>query len=125
MNKETLRRRLAPILNFGANPTRNLILLLSGFGITLLGLGLVLAAQYMFGNSMTQEVIAAGGVVLIGLGLCIAAIGYLCLSVISLIRYILHDPNSKTETTNRGSTSSVTKKDAHSPSEPHDQSESR
>ena len=99
MNKHVLRTKLAPILNFGANPTRNLIMLLSGFGVTLLGLGLVLIAEYVFGGSVTQEIIAATGVVLIAVGLCVAGLGYLCLSVISLIRYILHEPSKESSST--------------------------
>jgi hypothetical protein len=121
MDKETLKKRLAPILNFAADSTRNLILLLSGFGITLFGLGLVLIAEYLFGNTITQEVIAAIGVVLIGVGLSVAAIGYLCLSVLSLIRYLLHEPTDRSP---KEVTSSATKTDDHSPSTPLDQSES-
>jgi hypothetical protein len=86
------------LLNFSQHTQRNLVILISGFSVTLLGLLLVILAEFFFGQSIRQEILALIGVALIVIGLTAAAIGYFCLSVLSLVRYILYKPNKSKPT---------------------------
>ncbi len=87
------------LLNFSQHTQRNLVILISGFSITLIGLLLIILAEFFFGQSVKQEILALLGVLLVLIGLTAAAIGYIFLSVLGLIRYILHKSDSTPKST--------------------------
>lgn len=67
---------------------QNLIWLLSGFGLCVLGLVLILLAEYLFGQSLQQELLALLGIILMAGGLILAAAGYLSLSLLRVLRFL-------------------------------------
>ena len=88
MKWATLKMRL---IKQADNFQQNLILLLSGFGLCMLGILLVTTAEFLFGQSLQQEMIALLGVILIVLGVLLAAAGYISLSVLRLVRFLMND----------------------------------
>lgn len=70
---------------------QNLMLLLIGFATCLLGLLMVLMAEYWFGQSLQQEIVALFGLILVGVGVIIAATGYISLSLLRLMKFIQKD----------------------------------
>jgi hypothetical protein len=78
------------------NFQQNLILLLSGLGLCLLGLLLVTMAEYMFGQSLQQELVALVGIALIAIGGLLAIAGYLSLSLLRIFRVLVTDEKKKT-----------------------------
>ncbi|WP_200834062.1 hypothetical protein [Nitrincola tapanii] len=69
----------------------NFFLLLLGFGIFLLGLMLVTAAEFTLLPSLGQELMALAGLILIGLGSILAFVAYLCLSILRVMRFLDSD----------------------------------
>ena len=75
------------------NPRQNLALLGIGFVIFFVG-GLVLgAAEFALKSSITQEILALLGLIILSVGIILAAIGYLSLSVLRILRFISDDKN--------------------------------
>lgn len=72
-------------------PRENFMLLLSGFGIFMLGLLTLGTAQYLLPGSLIAELIALIGLLILGGGIILAAIGYLSLSVLRILRFLDSD----------------------------------
>ncbi|QEW07663.1 hypothetical protein [Nitrincola iocasae] len=72
-------------------PRENFMLLLSGFGIFMLGLLTIGIAQFLLPGSLMAELVALFGLVLLGGGIILAAIGYLSLSVLRILRFLDSD----------------------------------
>ncbi len=96
MNRPSLKRRLIKLLIKRAdNFQQNLILLLSGFGLCMLGILLVTIAEFLFGQSLQQELVALLGIVLIIIGILLAMTGYISLSILRLFRFLISDEDKK------------------------------
>lgn len=96
MNRPSLKRRLIKLLIKRAdNFQQNLILLLSGFGLCMLGILLVTIAEFLFGQSLQQELVALLGIALISIGILLAMAGYISLSLLRLFRFLLSDEDKK------------------------------
>lgn len=74
---------------------QNFVLLLAGFAICMLGLVLIMLAEYWFGSSVKQEVAALFGLGLVVIGVVLAGVGYISLSVLRLIRFLHQDNPDK------------------------------
>ena len=92
MKWSAVKRR---IIKQADNYQQNLIWLLSGFGLCMLGILLVTIAEFLFGQSLRQELVALLGIILIVLGVLLAAVGYISLSLLRLIRFLISDKNKK------------------------------
>ena len=96
MNRPSLKRRLIKLLiNRADNFQQNLILLLSGFGLCMLGILLVTIAEFLFGQSLQQELVALLGIVLIIIGILLTMAGYISLSILRLFRFLISDEDKK------------------------------
>ncbi|MBT00290.1 MAG: hypothetical protein CMI01_16685 [Oceanospirillaceae bacterium] len=73
------------------NPRQNFGLLVMGFALFTLGLLLVGAAQYGLTNGLVAELLALAGLLLLGSGIILAAVGYISLSVLRIIRFLDDD----------------------------------
>jgi hypothetical protein len=62
-----------------------------GFALFTLGLLLVGAAQYGLTNGLVAELLALAGLLLLGSGIILAAVGYISLSVLRIIRFLDDD----------------------------------
>lgn len=69
-------------------PRENFMLLLSGFGIFMLGLLAIAVAQFLLSGSLIAELVALMGLLLLGGGIILASIGYLSLSVLRILRFL-------------------------------------
>ena len=92
MRWPALKRRL---IKQADNFQQNLLLLLSGFGLCMLGILLVTIAEFLFGQSLQQELVALLGILLIVVGILLAAAGYISLSVLRLFRLLVSDDDKK------------------------------
>jgi energy-converting hydrogenase Eha subunit H len=72
-------------------PRENFMLLLSGFGIFMLGLLTLVTAQFLLPGSLIAELVALIGLLLLGGGIILASIGYLSLSVLRILRFLDSD----------------------------------
>ena len=75
------------------NPQQNLLLLGIGFVVFFAGILLLGIAEYTLKSSLAQEVLALLGLIIIGVGIILAAIGYLSLSVLRVLRFMMKDKN--------------------------------
>lgn len=75
------------------NPKQNLQLLGIGFAIFFLGLVLLGTAEFFLKSSVPQEILALVGLIIIGAGIILAAIGYLSLSILRILRLISDNNN--------------------------------
>ncbi|MFY0676340.1 MAG: hypothetical protein K6L74_03165 [Neptuniibacter sp.] len=75
------------------NPQQNLLLLGIGFVVFFAGILLLGIAEYALKSSLAQEVLALLGLIIIGVGIILAAIGYLSLSVLRVLRFMMKDKN--------------------------------
>ena len=79
MNSKRLLFRLKRILQRQAiNTQQNLTLILIGFAMSLLGIGLVMGGEYLVRDSFHRELIALAGVIIIAIA-CVLASYRLCL----------------------------------------------
>ncbi len=92
MKWPALKRRL---IKQADNFQQNLIILLSGFGLCMLGILLVTIAEFLFGQSLQQELVALLGIVLIVLGILLALAGYISLSLLWLFRFLINDDDKQ------------------------------
>lgn len=92
MNWPAVKRRL---IQQADNFQQNLILLLSGFSLCMLGILLVTIAEFLFGQSLQQELVALLGIVLIVMGIVLAVVGYISLSLLRLFRFLVNDEDKK------------------------------
>ncbi|MGH1431763.1 MAG: hypothetical protein ACRBB4_11660 [Neptuniibacter sp.] len=75
------------------NPQQNLLLLGIGFVVFFAGILLLGIAEYALKSSLAQEILALLGLIIIGVGIILAAIGYLSLSVLRVLRFMMKDKN--------------------------------
>ncbi len=73
------------------NTQQNFVLILIGFALTLLGIGLVMGGEYIVSDAFHRELVALAGVVIIGIGCLSAAIGYLSMSLLRIFYVITKD----------------------------------
>ncbi len=73
------------------NVQQNLIWLLSGFGLCMLGLFLVVMAEFLFGQSLKQELVALLGLIMVVAGILLAATGYISLSLLRIFRFLQNE----------------------------------
>ncbi|MDO6515041.1 MULTISPECIES: hypothetical protein [unclassified Neptuniibacter] len=73
------------------NPKQNLILLGIGFVVFFLGMLILGAAEFVLKSSISQEILALIGLIILSAGIILAAIGYISLSVLRIIRFISDD----------------------------------
>ena len=88
MKWPAVKRRL---IKQADNFQQNLIMLLSGFGLCMLGILLVTIAEFLFGQSLQQELVALLGIGLIIIGILLALAGYISLSLLWLFRFLVND----------------------------------
>ncbi|MGH1462968.1 MAG: hypothetical protein ACRBB6_13140 [Neptuniibacter sp.] len=79
--------------NRADNPQKNLLLLGIGFVIFFAGLLLLGVTEYLLKSSLSQEILALVGLIIMGVGIILAATGYLSLSVLRVLRFMLKDKN--------------------------------
>ncbi|MEH6445476.1 MAG: hypothetical protein V7784_16400 [Oceanospirillaceae bacterium] len=70
---------------------QNLSLILIGFALSLLGIGLVMGGEFLVNDSLHRELVALLGVVIIGIGCILATAGYLSLSLLKIFYVITKD----------------------------------
>jgi hypothetical protein len=73
------------------NFQQNLILLISGFGLCMLGILLITIAEFLFGQSLQQELDALLGMALVAIGILLALTGYISLSILRIFRFLISD----------------------------------
>lgn len=73
------------------NYQQNLILLISGFGLCMLGILLITIAEFLFGQSLQQELVALLGMALVAIGVLLALTGYISLSILRVFRFLISD----------------------------------
>lgn len=71
------------------NPRQNLLLLGIGFTAFFFGVVILGTAEYALQSSLIQELLALLGLIIIAVGIILAATGYLSLSVLRLLRYMI------------------------------------
>lgn len=92
MTMHTLTKRvLRRVIRQADQVKQNLVWLLGGLASCFFGLLLIVTAEFLFQQSLTQEIIAFTGVVLIAVGLLFAAAGFISLSLLRLIRFLQED----------------------------------
>ena len=91
-----LKKRLyAWLVHRTDNYQQNLRWVLWGFGTTLLGGLILLVANYFFAASVLQETLAALALLLLASGMLLAFAGFLSLSVLRLIRFMIEPPHKR------------------------------
>ncbi len=70
---------------------QNLTLILMGFAMTLLGIGLVMGGEFLVNKPLHQELVAFAGVVIIAIGCLLAIIGYISMSFLRIFYVITRD----------------------------------
>ena len=83
-----LKRRLQ---QQAVNTQQHLSMILIGFALSLLGIGLVMGGEFIVNDSFHRELIALGGVFIIGAGCLVAIIGYLSMSLLKIFYVITRD----------------------------------
>ncbi len=89
------KRLIKFLIKRADNFQQNLILLLSGFGLCMLGILLITIAEFLFGHSLKQELVALLGIILIVIGIFLAMTGFISLSLLRIFRFLISDGNKK------------------------------
>ena len=90
--QKTFRQRLTLALQKQAVKTQqNLSLILIGFFMSLLGIGLVMGGEFLVYNLLHRELLALVGVVIIAIGCVLALVGYLSMSLLKIFYVITKD----------------------------------
>lgn len=98
MRQQTLLFKLKRILQRQAVDTRqNLTLILIGFALSLLGIGLVMGGEYLVRDAFHRELIALTGVIIIAIACVLAATGYVCMSLLKIFYVITRDDEERQE----------------------------
>jgi len=89
---KTLGQRLTLVLQKQAVKTQqNLSLILIGFFMSLLGIGLVMGGEFLVYNLLHRELLALAGVIIIAIGCVLALVGYLSMSLLKIFYVITKD----------------------------------
>ena len=75
------------------NPRQNLVIFGIGFVTFFIGVLILGAAEFALKSSIAQEILALIGLIILSAGIILAAVGYLSLSVLRIIRFISDDKN--------------------------------
>ncbi|OUS38045.1 hypothetical protein A9R01_03910 ['Osedax' symbiont bacterium Rs2_46_30_T18] len=90
--QKTFRQRLTLALQKQAVKTQqNLSLILIGFFMSLLGIGLVMGGEFLVYNLLHRELLALAGVIIIATGCVLALVGYLSMSLLKIFYVITKD----------------------------------
>ena len=90
MSRPRLRDRLRLRLIRRADKVKqNLIILLIGLGIFLLGFVTLIIAQFLLPEGLQRELLALIGLILAICGVITAAFGYISLSILRIFRFLL------------------------------------
>ena len=90
MSRPHLRDRLRLRLIRRADKVKqNLIILLIGLGIFLLGFVTLIIAQFLLPEGLQRELLALIGLILAICGVITAAFGYISLSILRIFRFLL------------------------------------
>ena len=90
MSRPRLRDRLRLRLIRRADKVKqNLIILLIGLGIFLLGFVTLIIAQFLLLEGLQRELLALIGLILAICGVITAAFGYISLSILRIFRFLL------------------------------------
>ncbi|GGK78922.1 hypothetical protein [Amphritea balenae] len=90
--KQSLTHRLRiRLIRRADNIRQNMIILMSGLGIFLLGFLLLVTAQFLLQQSLHRELIALIGLITAIGGAITAAFGYISLSILRIFRFLLTD----------------------------------
>lgn len=90
MSRPRLRDRLRLRLIRRADKVKqNLIILLTGLGIFLLGFVTLIIAQFLLLEGLQRELLALIGLILAICGVITAAFGYISLSILRIFRFLL------------------------------------
>lgn len=92
MTWRAVKRRL---IRQADNFQQNLILLISGFGLCMLGILLITIAEFLFGQSLQQELVALLGMAFVVIGIVLALAGYISLSILRIFRFLISDEEKK------------------------------
>lgn len=94
--RKTLSQKIKYQLQLRAvKSQQNFNLILIGFALTLLGIGLVMGGEYIVSDSLHREIIAFIGVVTIATGCFLAAIGYLSMSLLRIFYVITKEDENE------------------------------
>ena len=85
---KSLKQRL---IEQAGKERQNLSILLSGASLFFLGMGLIYYSEHYFDSSLLQEITALIGLLFAAAGGILGAIGYLCLSVLRIFKFINDD----------------------------------
>jgi len=98
MNRQQLLFKLKRLLQRQAVNTRqNLTLILIGFAMSLLGIGLVMGGEFLVRDPFHRELIALAGVVIIAIACVLAATGYVSMSLLKIFYIITRDDKDEDE----------------------------
>lgn len=90
--KLTLSQRIKYQLQLRAVKTQqNFTLILVGFAMALIGIGLVMGGEYLVSNTLHRELVAFLGVVIIAIGCLLTSVGYLSMSLLRIFYVITKD----------------------------------
>ncbi len=90
--KKSFKQRLKHRLQQQAvNTQQNLSLILLGFALSLIGIGLVMGGEYLVTDTLHREFVALAGVLMIAAGCFLAVAGYLSMSVLKIFYVITTD----------------------------------
>jgi hypothetical protein len=90
--KKSFTQRLKYRLQEQAVKTQqNLSLILIGFALSLLGIGLVMGGEFLVNDALHREIVALLGVIIIASGCLLAIVGYLSMSFLRIFYVITSD----------------------------------
>lgn len=95
MRSRSLKHRIRlSLIRRADNIRQNLNILLAGIGLFMLGFILLVVAEFLLQSSLTQEIIALAGLTVAIIGAAVAAFGYISLSILRILRFLLTDNSS-------------------------------
>ncbi|MCV6589786.1 MAG: hypothetical protein OIF57_12245 [Marinobacterium sp.] len=91
MLKTLLKRLRHTLLARADRPRENFRLMMAGFITFMVGGALVAGSGLLLNASLLQELLAAVGLIMMGGGIILAALGYISLSLLRLLRFFIDD----------------------------------
>lgn len=73
------------------NPRRNLLLFITGFCLFFFGVLVIAVAEFLLQSPLARESVALVGLFIGATGVMLAAFGYICLSVLRILRFLSDD----------------------------------